>query len=34
MLSPPPQLRELAEFSPVFNTLSQGTRVELTVEPR
>ena len=26
------RLRELAEFSPVFNTLSQGTRVEVTVE--
>ena len=28
------RLRELAEFSPVFNTLTQGTRVEVTVEPK
>jgi uncharacterized OsmC-like protein len=26
------RLRELAEFSPVFNTLSRGARVEVTVE--
>jgi uncharacterized OsmC-like protein len=28
------RLRELAQFSPVFNTLSHGTRVEVTVEPK
>jgi uncharacterized OsmC-like protein len=28
------RLRELAEISPVFNTLSHGTRVEVTVEAR
>ena len=28
------RLRELAQFSPVFNTLSQGTRVEVTVEAK
>jgi uncharacterized OsmC-like protein len=28
-----PRMRELAMFSPVFNTLTQGTRVQLAVEP-
>lgn len=28
-----PRIRELAAFSPVFNTLLNGTRIEMTVEP-
>lgn len=28
-----PRIRELAEFSPVFNTLLQGTRVDVQVQP-
>lgn len=28
-----PRIRELAEFSPVFNTLMQGTRVDVQVQP-
>jgi uncharacterized OsmC-like protein len=29
-----PRIRELAKFSPVFNTLTQGTRVEVNVEAK
>jgi uncharacterized OsmC-like protein len=29
-----PKLRELAEFSPVYNTLLQGTHIDVQVEPK
>ncbi len=29
-----PKLKKLAEFSPVFNTLTHGTKVDIQVEPK
>jgi uncharacterized OsmC-like protein len=29
-----PKLRELAEFSPVYNTLLQGTNVDIQIQPK
>ncbi|MHC5163398.1 MAG: OsmC family protein, partial [Planctomycetota bacterium] len=28
-----PRLREFAEFSPVYNTLTQGTNVDIRIQP-
>jgi uncharacterized OsmC-like protein len=28
------RLRRLAEYSPVFNTITQGAKVDITVEPK